>query len=77
MNVVKFRQVRKVLNSKLIEIWAYRKYTSNEEKQSDEITRKIQFFQKLKAMQYLLKKSIQHGNAYTLLNIWINFARKD
>ena len=29
MNCVKFRQVRKVLNSKLIEIWAYRKYTSN------------------------------------------------
>ena len=49
MNCVKFRQVRKVLNSKLIEIWAYRKYTSNEEKQSDETTRKIQFIQKIES----------------------------
>ena len=47
MNCVKFRQVRKVLNSKLIEIWAYRKYTSDEEKQSDETTRKVQFIQKI------------------------------
>ena len=77
MNCVKFRQIRKVLNSKLIEIWAYRKYTSNEEKQSDETTRKIEFIKKLKAMQYLLKKSIQHGDVYTLPNIWIYFARKD
>ena len=49
MNCVKFRQVRKVLNSKLIEIWAYRKCTSIEVKQSDETTRKIQFIKKIES----------------------------
>ena len=47
MNCVKFRQLKGVLNSKLIEIWAYRKYTSEAEKKSDETTRKIQFIQKI------------------------------
>ncbi len=49
MNIVKFRNIRKVLNSKLVEIWAYRKYTSEEEKKSDELTRKIQFIQKIES----------------------------
>jgi len=49
MNIVKFRNTRKVLNSKLVEIWAYRKYISEEEKKSDELTRKIQFIQKIES----------------------------
>ena len=49
MNRVKFRQIKKVFNSQLIKIWAYRKYTSNEEIQSDEMTRKIQFIQKIES----------------------------
>ena len=77
MNLEEFREVRKILNNKLIKLWALRNYPSEEEKHSDEMTRKIQFIQKLKAMQYLLKKSILQGVFYTLPNIWICFARKD
>ena len=49
MNCFKFRQVGKVLNRKLIEIWVYRKYFSEEEKQIDEMTREIQFIQKFES----------------------------
>ena len=77
MNLEEFREVRKILNNKLIKLWALRNYPSEEEKHSDEMTRKIQFIQKLKAMQYLLKKSILQGGAYTVPNYLLNFVRKD
>ena len=42
-----FRKVKQILNRKLIKIWSYRKYTSDEEKKADEISKKIFFIQKI------------------------------
>ena len=44
-----FRKVKQILNRKLIEIWSYRKYTSDEEKNADVISRKIYFIQKIES----------------------------
>ena len=44
-----FRKVKQILNRKLIEIWSYRKYTSDEEKKADEISKKILFIQKIES----------------------------
>ena len=44
-----FRKVKQILNRKLIEIWSYRKYTSDEEKNADAISRKIYFIQKIES----------------------------
>ena len=40
-----FRKVKQILNRKLIEIWSYRKYTSDEEKNADAISKKVYFIQ--------------------------------
>ena len=44
-----FRKVKQILNRKLIEIWSYRKYTSDEEKNADAISKKIYFIQKIES----------------------------
>ena len=44
-----FRKVKQILNRKLIEIWSYRKYTSDEEKKADEISIKVFFIQKFES----------------------------
>ena len=44
-----FRKVKQILNRKLIEIWSYRKYTCDEEKNADAISKKIYFIQKIES----------------------------
>ena len=53
-----FRKVKQILNRKLIEIWSYRKYTSDEEKNADAISKKIYFIQKI--------ESICRGGIYSM-----------
>ena len=51
-----FCKVKQELNRKLIEIWSYRKYTSNEERNADEISRKIYFIQKIESLAVLVEE---------------------
>ena len=66
MNFCKSKQI---FNRKLIEIWSYRKYTSEEEKKADEISRNIFLYKKLKVKQLLERRNILHGDAYMPGNI--------
>ena len=45
-----FYQIRNQLNEKLIEIWAYRKYITPEQKSCDSIAKKVQFIQKIESV---------------------------
>ena len=51
-----FCKVKQELNRKLIKIWSYRKYTSNEERNADEISRKIYFIQKIESKAVLVEE---------------------
>ena len=44
-----FQEIKEILNEKLTEIWAYRRYTSYEEKLCDSEARKILFIQKMES----------------------------
>ena len=64
-----FRKVKQILNRKLIEIWSYRKYTSDEEKKADEIVKKIFFFQKIESQAVYAEKEYLHGDVYLPIKI--------
>ena len=44
-----FQEIKEILNEKLTEIWAYRRYTSYEEQLCDSKARKILFIQKMES----------------------------
>ena len=65
-----FQQIRNQLNQKLVEICAYRKYTTPEEKLRDKTAKRFNLYRKLKVLLFLPNKNIQLGAGYMQQNIW-------